>query len=64
MNFCKFKQSIMSSKKNPKNKERNPTLNEVDGQSKKLEEKRLTTKKELNPLFGKDVNDPSERGHD
>jgi hypothetical protein len=54
----------MSSKKNPINKERNPTLNEVDGQSKKLEEKRLTTKKELNLLFGKDVNDPSERGHD
>ena len=54
----------MSSKKNPINKERNPTLNEVDGQSKKLEEKRLTTKKELKPLFGKDVNDPSERGHD
>jgi hypothetical protein len=35
-----------------------------DGQSKKLEEKRIMAKKEFKPLFSKDVNDPSERGHD
>jgi hypothetical protein len=35
-----------------------------DGQSEKLEEKRINVKKVSKPLFGKDVNDPSERGHD
>ena len=30
----------------------------------KLEEKRITVKKGFKPLFSKDVNDPSERGHD
>ena len=41
------------------------TLNEEDGQSKKLEEKRTVNKKSgQGSLFDKDVNDPSERGHD
>ena len=40
-------------------------LNEEDGQSKKLEEKRSLNKKAgQRSLFNKDVNDPSERGHD
>ena len=40
-------------------------LNEEDGQSKKLEEKRTVNKKSgQGSLFDKDVNDPSERGHD
>ena len=30
----------------------------------KLEEKRINLIKGFKPLFGKDVNDPSERGHD
>ena len=37
---------------------------EEDGQSKKLEEKKIDISKVIKPLFGKDVNDPSERGHD
>ena len=41
-----------------------PKLTKEDGQSEKLEEKRINVKKGLKPLFGKDVNDPSERGHD
>ena len=41
-----------------------PKLTREDGQSEKLEEKRMNVKKGFNPLFGKDVNDPSERGHD
>ena len=41
------------------------TLNEQDGQSEKLEEKRSVNKKfSQGSLFDKDVNDPSERGHD
>ena len=39
-------------------------LTKEDGQSEKLEEKRIRVKKGLKPLFSKDVNDPSERGHD
>ena len=39
-------------------------LTKEDGQSEKLEEKRIKVKKRLKPLFSKDVNDPSERGHD
>ena len=39
-------------------------LNEEDGQLNKLEEKRLNLIKGFKPLFEKDVNDPSERGHD
>ena len=41
-----------------------PKLAKEDGQSEKLEEKRVNMKKGFKPLFGKDVNDPSERGHD
>ena len=41
------------------------TLNvKEDGQSEKLEESRIKLKKGFKPLFSKDVNDPSERGHD
>ena len=39
-------------------------ITEEDGQSEKLEEKKINIKKAIKPLFGKDVNDPSERGHD
>ena len=39
-------------------------LNEEDGQLNKLEEKRINLIKGFKPLFGKDVNDPLERGHD
>ncbi len=35
-----------------------------DGQSEKLKEKRIKVKKGFKPLFNKDVNNPSERGHD
>ena len=39
-------------------------LFEEDGQPEKLEENRINVKKGLKPFFRKDVNDPSERGHD
>ena len=39
-------------------------LSKEDGQSKKLEEKRINLNKGFKPLFEKDVNDPSERGYD
>ena len=39
-------------------------LTKKDGKSEKLEEKRINVKKGFKPLFSKDVNDPSERGHD
>jgi len=35
-----------------------------DGPSEKLEEKRINAKKGFKSLFGKNVNDPSERGYD
>ena len=41
-----------------------PKLSEEDGQAEKLEDRRINVKKGLKPFFGKDVNDPSERGHD
>jgi len=41
-----------------------PMLSKEDGQSEKLEEKRINVNKGFKPLFEKDVNDPSERGHD
>jgi len=56
----------MSNKKNtnPSTQIR-PILNEEDGQSEKLEEKKSVNKKNSRGyLFNKDVNDPSERGHD
>ena len=39
-------------------------LTKEDGQSEKLEEKRIRVKKGFKSLFSKDVNDPLERGHD
>ena len=39
-------------------------LTEEDGQSEKLEEKRIKVEKVFKPLFSKDVNDPLQRGHD
>ena len=39
-------------------------LTKEDGQSEKLEEKRVNVKKGFKPLFGKDVNDISKRGYD
>ncbi len=44
--------------------EKIPKLTKEDGQSEKLEEKRIKVKKGFKPLFSKDVNDPSERGYD
>jgi len=41
-----------------------PKLTKEDGQSEKLEEKKIKVKKGIKPLFSKDVNDPSERGYD
>ena len=39
-------------------------LTKEDGQSEKLEEKIINVKKGFKPLFSRDVNDPSDRGHD
>ena len=50
--------------KNSPKKVKTPKLTKEDGQSEKLEEKRVNMKKGFKPLFGKDVNDISERGHD
>ena len=53
-----------------KKRDTNSKLNKVskltkeDGQLEKLEEKKINVKKGFKPLFNKDVNDPSERGHD
>ena len=57
MNEKTTKQTIVKKVKIPK-------LSEEDGQAEKLEERRINVKKGLKPFFGKDVNDPSERGHD
>ena len=57
MNEKTTKQTIVKKLKIPK-------LSEEDGQAEKLEDRRTNVKKGLKPLFGKDVNDPSERGHD
>ena len=48
----------------PPKSEKVSKLTEQDGQFEKLEEKRTKHKNRFKPLFGKDVNDPSERGHD
>ena len=48
----------------PPRSEKVSKLTEQDGQFEKLEEKRTKHKNRFKPLFGKDVNDPSERGHD
>ena len=57
---------IMTNKKNINSiSQKSIILNEEDGQSKKLEEKRSSNKKtSQRSLFNKDVNDPTERGHD
>lgn len=49
-----------------KNKDNNlkAQLTNEDGQTQKLEEKKVTKKGLSSTVFGKDVNDPSERGHD
>ena len=41
----------------------NPLLTKEDGQLEKLEEKKKS-RKASKSLFSRDVNDPSERGHD
>ena len=52
-------------KKNTNTKlEKVSKLTKEDGQSEKLEEKKVKMKKGFKPLFSKDVNDPSERGYD
>ena len=56
---------MKTKKKNTNTKsEKVSKLTKEDGQSEKLEEKRIKVKKGFKPLFSKDVNDPSERGHD
>ena len=57
MNKKNTKETILKKVKIPK-------LFEEDGQPEKLEENRINVKKGLKPFFRKDVNDPSERGHD
>ena len=57
MNEKTTKQTIVKKVKIPK-------LSEEDGQAEKLEDRRINVKKGLKPLFDKDINDPSERGHD
>ena len=58
-------ESLKDKEKNTNTKsEKVPKLTKEDGQSEKLEEKRINVKKGFKPLFSKDVNDPSERGHD
>ena len=57
MNEKTTKQTIVKKVKIPK-------LSEEDGQAEKLEDRRINVTKGLKTFFGKDVNDPSERGHD
>ena len=56
----------MKDKKRDTNSKSNKVskLTKEDGQSEKLEEKKTNVKKGFKLLFSKDVNDPSERGHD
>ena len=55
----------MKSKEQEKNKKQSSEkLTSEDGQSKKLEEKTIRNKAGFISAFSKDVNDPSERGHD
>ena len=55
----------MKSKEQEKNKKQSSNiLTSEDGQSNKLEEKIIRNKTGLRSAFSKDVNDPSERGHD
>ena len=56
---------MKTKKKNTNTKtERISKLTKEDGQSEKLEGNKKNVKKGFKPLFSKDVNDPSERGHD
>jgi len=56
---------MKTKKKKTKTKsEKISKLTSEDGQTENLEEKRIKVKKGFIPLFNKDVNDPSERGHD
>ena len=56
---------MKNKKKNTKTKsEKISKLTKEYGQSENLEEKRITVKKGFKPLFSKDLNDPSEKGHD
>ena len=48
----------------PLKSEKVSKLTEQDGQFEKLEEKRTKHKNRFKSIFGKDVNNPSERGHD
>ena len=53
---------MKTKKKKTKTKsEKISKLTSEDGQTEKLEEKRIKVKKGFIPLFNKDVNDPSER---
>ena len=55
----------MKSKEQEENKKQpSKKLTSEDGQSKKLEEKMIINKAGFGSAFSKDVNDPSERGHD
>ena len=55
----------MKSKEQEKNKKQSSNiLTSEDGQSNKLEEKIIRNKTGFRSAFSKDVNDPSERGHD
>ena len=55
----------MKSREQEKNKKQSSEkLTSEDGQSNKLEEKKIRNKTGLRSAFSKDVNDPSERGHD
>lgn len=55
----------MKSKKKDKSKNQtNKKLTNEDGQYEKLEEKTIRKRTGFKSAFSKDVNDPSERGHD
>ena len=53
----------MKNMKKKKEKKKKNNLIDEDGQSQKLEEKKVNYYKQK-PLFDKDVNDPAERGWD
>jgi hypothetical protein len=53
----------MSKEQKSNKKPSKPLLTKEDGQFEKLEGKKKS-KKIIKSLFSKDVNDPSERGHD
>ena len=59
-----LRSGLMKKKNTELKSEKVSKLTKEDGQSEKLEEKRINVKIGFKPLFSKDVNDPSERGHD